>query len=92
MNELVHEEDILVKEGSARVFAGFRQSVKADGSLEADSVLRSADHEFGIELSHDTANRKTTITFVKSPPSDGTIITVDRLNDKYLKFRGKGIF
>ena len=92
LNELVHEEDILVKEGSARVFAGFRQSVKADGSLEADSVLRSADHEFGIELSHDTANRKTTITFVKSPPSDGTIITVDRLNDKYLKFRGKGIF
>jgi hypothetical protein len=90
LDEIVHEQDILVKEGSARVYVG--HSIKADGSLEADSDLRSADHEYGIDLSHNTSTLKTTITFVKSAPSDGTIITVDRLNDKYLKFRNKGIF
>ena len=56
------------------------------------STVIPSDHEFGIDLTHDTANLKTTIIFRKSPPTDGTIITVDRLNDKYLKFRGKGIF
>ena len=66
------------------------EGVRADGSLEADSNLRSADHEFGIELTHDTSALKTTINFIKSAPSDGSIITVDRLNDKYLKFRDKG--
>ena len=57
-----------------------------------DDVIRSADHEFGIKLSHDTTNKKTTITFVKEAPASGTIIRVNRLNDKYLKFRDKGIF
>ena len=90
LDEIVHEQDILVKEGSNRVYVGY--SIKADGSLEADSDLRSADHEFGIELTHNTTTLKTTITFVKSAPADGTIITVDRANDKYLKFNGKGIF
>ena len=95
LNEIVHEEDMLVKEGANRVFVGF--GVRADNQLDpnsyrADSDLVSADHEFGIDLAHDTANLKTTITFRKSPPTDGTIISVDRLNDKYLKFRHKGIF
>ena len=95
LNELVHEEDILVKEGSNIISVG--ESVKASGFRgyvvpTTDSLTRSADHEYGIELSHDEANKKTTVTFVKEAPADGTIITVNRLNDKYLKFRNKGIF
>jgi hypothetical protein len=95
LNELVHEEDILVKEGSNIVSVG--ECVKASGFRgyivpTTDSLTRSADHEYGVELSHDVANEKTTITFVKEAPADGTIITVNRLNDKYLKFRSKGIF
>ena len=95
LNELVHEEDILVKEGANQISVG--ESVTASGfagfsKFTADSVIRSADHEFGIELSHDVTNKKTTITFTKEAPADGTIIKVNRLNDKYLKFRNKGIF
>ena len=60
--------------------------------LTADGELRSADHEYGIELTHNTSTSKTTITFTKEVPSNGTIITVERANDKYLKFRSKGIF
>tara|TARA_Y100000114_G_scaffold156523_1_gene183963 strand:- start:2378 stop:4888 length:2511 start_codon:yes stop_codon:yes gene_type:complete len=94
LNEIVHEEDILIKEGSNVVFVG--EGVRADNqsdptSLTADSQVRSADHEFGIDLTHDTDALKTTITFRKKPPTSGTIITVDRSNDKYLKFRSKGI-
>ena len=95
LNELVHEEDILVKEGSNVVFVG--EGVKASGfrgfkKPTADGTLRSADHEFGVELSHDATNKKTTVTFVKEVPSSGTIITIGRAHDKYLKFRDKGIF
>ena len=60
--------------------------------LTVDGTLRSADHEFGIKLTHDTANKKTSMTFTKEAPSLNTIIKVERLNDKYLKFRDKGIF
>ena len=60
--------------------------------LTADTILRSTDNEYGIELSHDTSTGKTTITFTKQAPADGTIIKVQRSNDKYLKFRDKGIF
>ena len=95
LDEIVHEEDILVKEGTSTVYVG--NGVSADNNisptyLTADGTLRSADHEFGIELSHNTSTGKTTITFTKEVPSDGTIITVERANDKYLKFRSKGIF
>ena len=38
-----------------------------------------------------TTTKKTTITFTKEVPSAGTIIKVERANDKYLKFRDKGI-
>ena len=94
LNEIVHEQDILVMEGSDRVFVG--EGVTADNNinptwLTSDNTLRSTDHEYGIELSHDTANRKTTITFTKETPSAGTIIKVERSNDKYLKFRDKGM-
>jgi hypothetical protein len=95
LDEIVHEQDILVKEGSDIVYVG--DGVTADNNatptdLTADGELRSADHEYGIELTHNTTTSKTTINFTKETPSNGTIITVERANDKYLKFRSKGIF
>ena len=95
LNEIVHEEDSKVLEGTQRVYAG--KGVTADNNvipsyLTVDGTLRSADHEFGITLTHDTANKKTTMTFTKEAPALNTIIKVERLNDKYLKFRDKGIF
>ena len=94
MDEIIHEEDILVKEGADKVFVG--QGVTADNNIKptyltADGTLRSADHELGITLTHDTTLKKTTITFTKEVPQLGTIIKVERSNDKYLKFRDKGI-
>ena len=94
LNEIVHEEDILVKEGTAVVYVG--SGVTADNNVDpsyltVDGTLRSADHEFGVTLTHDTANRKTTINFTKEAPAEGTIIKVERSNDKYLAFRNKGI-
>jgi hypothetical protein len=94
VDELIHEEDILVKEGTNTVFVG--QGVTADNNIKptyltADGTLRSADHELGITLSHNTTTMKTTITFTKETPQAGTIIKVERSNDKYLKFRDKGI-
>jgi hypothetical protein len=92
--ELLHEEDLLIKEGTQTVFVG--QGVTADNNIKptyltADGTLRSADHEFGISLSHNTTTKQTTITFTKETPQAGTIIKVERANDKYLKFRDKGI-
>ena len=94
VDELIHEQDILVKEGTSTVFVG--QGVTADNNIKptyltADGTLRSADHELGVTLTHDTTTKKTTITFTKEVPSAGTIIKVERSNDKYLKFRDKGI-
>jgi len=95
LNEIVHEQDIFVLEGADQVFVG--EGVTADNNIDptwltADNTLRSSDHEYGIELTHDTINKKTTITFTKEVPTAGTIIRVERSNDKYLKFRDKGIF
>ena len=94
VDEILHEEDLLIKEGSDVVLVG--QGVTADNNIKptyltADGTLRSADHEIGVTLSHDTTTRKTTITFTKEVPQAGTIIKVERSNDKYLKFRDKGI-
>ena len=94
VDELLHEEDALIKEGANVVFVG--QGVTADNNIKptyltSDGTIRSADHEFGITLSHDTGLKKTTITFTKEVPSAGTLIKVERSNDKYLKFRDKGI-
>ena len=94
VDELVHEEDILVKEGSAVVSPGEGWTASGfAGHLNptADTELRSADHEYGISLSYNTTTNKTTITFTKEVPANGTIIKVERSNDKYLKFRDKGI-
>jgi hypothetical protein len=94
LDEIVHQQDILVKKGSVVVYAG--DNVTADNIatptyLTADGELRSADHEFEIALTHNTSTKKTTVTFVNAP-DDGTIIKVARGTDKYLKFRNKGIF
>jgi hypothetical protein len=94
VEELVHEQDILVKEGTATVLPG--EGWTASGfagylNPTADTELRSADHEYGISLSYNTTTNKTTITFTKEVPAEGTIIKVERSNDKYLKFRDKGI-
>ena len=94
VDEIIHEEDILLKEGTETVSVG--QGVTADNNIKptyltADGTIRSADHEFGATLSHNTTTKKTTITFTKEVPQAGTIIKVERSNDKYLKFRDKGI-
>ena len=94
VDELVHEEDILVKEGGTTVLPGEGWTASGfAGHLNptADTELRSADHEYGIQLSYNTTTNKTTITFTKQVPTAGTIIKVERSNDKYLKFRDKGI-
>ena len=94
LDEIVHEEDILVKKGEVVVYVG--DNVTADNNisptyLSADTQLRSADFENEISLTHNTSTKKTTVTFVNAADS-GTIIRVDRGADKYLKFRSKGIF
>ena len=93
LGELVHDEDILVKKGGVIVYVG--DNVTADNNesptyLSADTQLRSADFENELTLTHDTTNIKTTVIF-NIAPSNGTIITVDRVSDKYLIFRNKGI-
>ena len=94
LDEIVHEEDILVREGNQIISVG--EGFTASGfegvvNPTADTTIRSSDHEFGIILNHDIANKKTSIVFTKSPPSIGTIIKVNRRNDKYLKFNNKGL-
>ena len=94
LNELVHEEDIVVKEDSTIIYVGqgvTTDNVSSPTYLTADGTLRSTDHELGITLSHNTITNKTTVTFTKQAPSSGTIIRVERANDKYLKFRNEGI-
>ena len=69
LNELVHEEDILVK---------------------VDTATQTRNDEGGLDfhLTHDVDNQKTTIVFnIASVPADGDTITVERTNDKYLRFR-----
>jgi len=93
VDEIVHQEDILVREGAEIVSPGEGWTASGfAGHLNptADTELRSADHEYGISLTYNSTTNKTTITFTKQVPSAGTIIKVERSNDKYLKFRDKG--
>ena len=64
LNEIVHEQEILVKQG-------------------ATTLTYPTD----FELEHDISAVKTTIILKGSTPSQGTIITVERSNDKYLRFK-----
>ena len=103
IDEIVHDQDLLIQkqttasDGSTitveRVFVG--GNVTADNNLSptylrADGTLRSADFENEVTLSHNTGTTKTTMNFTTAPAS-GVIITVGRLQDKYLAFRNKGI-
>ena len=103
IDEIVHDEDILIQkqttesDGSTvivtRIFAG--DNVTADNTrsptyLGADGTLRSADFENEVTLTHNTSTLKTLMTFTTAP-TNGTIITVGRVQDKYLAFRNKGI-
>ena len=70
LNEIVHEEDILVKVGST--------------IQTRDDTGDGTDYH----LTHDVANQRTTIVFnIASMPADGDVIRVERLNDKYLRFK-----
>ena len=70
LNEIVHEEDILVKVGNL--------------TQTRDDTGDGQDYY----LEHDVANQITTIVFnIASVPADGDVIRVERLNDKYLRFR-----
>jgi len=95
LGEIVHEQDLRVMQGT-EILSILVRDITADNNfdpsgLTADDILRSVDHEKSVELSHDTTNNKSTLNFVREAPSDGTIIKVTRSNDKYLKFRNKGI-
>ena len=92
LNEIVHDNDIKVRENAVEVFVG--DNVTADNNasplyLSTDTTLRSADFENIIALSHNISTKKTTITFTNAP-TDGTKIRVERQGDKYLIFRNKG--
>jgi len=70
LNEIVHEEDILVKVGNL--------------TQTRDDTGDGQDYY----LEHDVANQTTTIVFnIASVPANGDVIRVERLNDKYLRFR-----
>ena len=56
-----------------------------DISVVVGTTAQTLDTDF--ELTHDTSTLKTTITFKSSAPADGDVITVERSNDKYLRFR-----
>ena len=64
LNEIVHEQEILVKQGATTL-----------------------SHPTDFELDHDTTTFKTTITLKGTNPPQGTIISVERSNDKYLRFK-----
>jgi hypothetical protein len=88
MNELVHEEDIRLRENATVLSYG--KQVTADNDtvpsyLSADSLLRSADYEPQFSLSHNTTTSKTTINFTNAPSATSKI-RVERKGDKYLKF------
>jgi len=88
MNEIVHEEEIRLRENATVLSYG--DQVTADNSLDpsylsADSLIRSADYEPQFSLSHDTVNSRTTINFTNAPAATSKI-RVERIGDKYLKF------
>ena len=93
LGEIVHDQDLLIKKGGVIVYVG--DNVTADNNisptyLSADTQLRSADFENEISLTHNATNKESTMIFTNAP-TNGTIITVDRVMDKYLVFRNKGI-
>jgi hypothetical protein len=91
LNEIVHEEDIKIRENSYVLRYGDQITADNDEDpdyLSADSLIRSADYEPEFSLTHDAVTKKTTINFTNAPPSTAKI-TVERQGDKYLAFRRK---
>ena len=91
LNEIVHEEDIKIRENSYVLRYGDQITADNDEDptyLSADSLIRSADYEPEFSLTHDAVTKKTTINFTNAPPSTAKI-TVERRGDKYLAFRRK---
>ena len=91
MNELVHDEDIKIRNDSVQL--RFGKLIKADNNLSptylsADTLIRSADFEPDFNLSHDATTKKTTINFTNAPTSTSKI-RVERKGDKYLAFKKK---
>ena len=91
LNEIVHEEDIKIRENSYVLRYG--DQVTADNEedptyLSADTLIRSADYEPEFYLTHDSVTKKTTINFTNAPAASAKI-TVERQGDKYLAFRRK---
>jgi hypothetical protein len=91
LNEIVHEEDIKIRENSYELRYGDQITADNDEDptyLSADSLIRSADYEPEFHLTHDPVTKKTTINFT-NPPAATAKITVERQGDKYLAFRRK---
>jgi hypothetical protein len=91
LNEIVHEEEIKLRENSDVL--SFGNTIRADNNLSpsylsADSLLRSADFEPQFALSHNTDTKKTTINFTNAPGATSKI-RVERKGDKYLAFKKK---
>jgi len=58
--------------------------------VKVDTITQTRDDQGGTDyhLTHDVGNQKTTIVFnIASVPADGDVITVERSNDKYLRFK-----
>jgi hypothetical protein len=91
LNEIVHEEDIKIRENSYVLRYGDQITADNDEDpdyLSADSLIRSADYEPEFSLTHDAVTKKTTINFTNAPPATAKI-TVERRGDKYMAFRRK---
>ena len=90
-NEILHEEELRIKEGTAEY--RFGKQITADNVvspryLSADSLIRSADYEPQFRLTHNTSTGKTTINFTNAPVANSNI-KVERRGDKYLGFKKK---
>ena len=91
LNEIVHEEDINIREKSYALRYGSQVTADNDKKptyLSVDTLIRSADYEPEFRLTHDVSAKKTTINFTNAPPASAKI-TVERQGDKYLAFRRK---
>jgi hypothetical protein len=91
INEIVHEEELRIKENSTVLRYGKQvtaDNVEQPAYLSADTLLRSADYEPQFRLTHDVNNKRTTINFTNAPASNSNI-RVERTGDKYLGFKKK---
>jgi hypothetical protein len=91
LNEIVHEEDIKIREDATVLKYGDQitsDNVNSPTYISADTLIRSADYEPAFYLTHDPITKKTTINFNQAPAAN-VKIRVQRQGDKYLAFRRK---